>query len=229
LAALEKILDAEQDAKEEHVGDVGNNENGDNGGDGEYELHSGGVSSCAQSSCRTCQQTNFFANFGNDNHSDSSYEVDSNDGEEDDLDNVTCDELADDGNDEDAMDDDNDATDDDDDDGDRDGQLCALKAKIQKEKLRRHKECSPCVWWKKKCIHLCANILKKQAIEMKERAMVLMKEWRSMQPNPTLEWMILELERLGVRKLNGHSASLSDELKARKEVAEVSILDCFFF
>ena len=83
--------------------------------------------------------------------------------------------------------------------------------------------------WKSKKIHLCANIPKKQAIEMKERAMVLMKEWRSMQPNPTLEWMILELERLGVRKLNGHSTSLSDELIARKEVAEVSILDCLFF
>ena len=40
--------------------------------------------------------------------------------------------------------------------------------------------------------------------------------------------VILELERKGVRKLNGHSASLSDELKARKEVAEVSILDCLF-
>ena len=64
---------------------------------------------------------------------------------------------------------------------------------------------------------------------MKKRAMVLMKEWRSTQPNPTLEWVILELERMGIRKLNGHSASLSDELKARKEVAEVSILDCLFF
>jgi len=49
-----------------------------------------------------------------------------------------------------------------------------------------------------------------------------------MQPNPTMEWVILELERLGICKLIGHSASLSDELKARKEVAEVIILDCFF-
>ena len=50
-----------------------------------------------------------------------------------------------------------------------------------------------------------------------------------MQPNPTREWVILELERLGVHKLIGHSASLSDELKVRKEVAEVSISDCLFF
>ena len=71
---------------------------------------------------------------------------------------------------------------------------------------------------------------KKQAIEMKESAMVLINEWRSMQPKPTREWVILELERLGVRKLlNGHSASLFDELKARKEVAKVSILYCFLF
>ena len=138
-AALEKILDAEQDAKEEHVGDVGDNENGDNGGDGEYELHSGGVSSCAQSSCRTRQQTNFFADFGDDNHSDSSYEVDGNDGEEDDLDNTTGDELDDDGNDEDTMDDNDDATDDGDNDN-RDGRLRALKAKLHKEKVRRRKK-----------------------------------------------------------------------------------------
>jgi len=85
------------------------------------------------------------------------------------------------------------------------------------------------VSWKSKKIHLCANIPKKQAIEMKEGAIVLMKEWRSMQPNPTLEWVILELEQMGFRKWNGHSASLSDELKSRKEVAEVSILDCLFF
>ena len=95
------------------MGDNGYDEVGE---DGEYELHGGGVSSCARSSCRTRHQTIFFADFGNDNHSDSSYEVDSNDGEEDDLDDETGDELHDDGNDKDAMDDDNDATDDDDDD-----------------------------------------------------------------------------------------------------------------
>ena len=43
-----------------------------------------------------------------------------------------------------------------------------------------------------------------------------------------IEWVILELELLGVRKVIGHAVSLSDELKARKEVAEVSIFDCFF-
>ena len=51
-----------------------------------------------------------------------------------------------------------------------------------------------------------------------------------MQPNPTREWVILELERLGIRKLlNDNTASLSDELKARKEVAEVNILNCLLF
>ena len=61
-------------------------------GNGKYELHGGGVSSCARLSSRS------FADFGND--------------EVDDLDDATGNELDDDGNDEDAMDDD-DATDDD--------------------------------------------------------------------------------------------------------------------
>ena len=134
--------------------------------------------------CRNHQQTNFFADFGGDNHSDSSYEVDCNDGEEDDSDNAMGDELDNDGNDEDTMDDNDDATDDDDDDNDRDGQLRALKAKLHKEKVRRRKENSPSVYWKRHSIHLGASIPKKQAIEMKESAMVLIKEWRSMQPIP---------------------------------------------
>jgi hypothetical protein len=105
-----------------------------------------------------------------------------------------------------------------------------LQAKIYKEYIRRQRENSSCVYWKSKRIRLGSNLHKKQAIEMKESAMVLINEWRSMQPKPTRKWVILELERMGVRKLlNGHSASLSDELKARKEVAEVSILDCLLF
>ena len=176
-AALKKINDKELDAEKEHVGDNGYDEVGEDGeyelhgggvssGNGEYELHGGGVSSCARSSCRTRQQTNCFADFGNDNHSDSSYEVDSNDGEEDDLDDVTGDQLDNDGNNEDAMDDDDDATDDNND-NNRDGQLRALKAKLHKEKVRRRRENSPHVYWKSKTIHLGANIPKKQAIEMK--------------------------------------------------------------
>ena len=82
------------------------NENGDDGGDDEYELHSGGVSSCAQSSSRTRQQTNFFADHGKNVNSDNSDKGDSNDGEEDNLDNATGDELNDDGDGNDAMDDD---------------------------------------------------------------------------------------------------------------------------
>jgi hypothetical protein len=220
-AVLKKTNDEELDADKEHVRDNGNDEVREDGeyelhsggvssGNGEYELHGGGVSSCARSSCRIRQQTNFFADFGNDNHSDSSYEVDSNDGEEDDLDDATGNELDNDGNNEDAQDDDDDATDDNNNDN-RDGRLRALKAKLHKEKGRRRRENSPHVYWKSKTIHLGANIPKKQAIEMKESTMVLIKEWRSMQPNPTMEWVILELERLGICKLIGHSASLSDE------------------
>jgi len=149
-AALKKIIDEDREAEKEHVGDNGYNEVGEDGeyelhgrgvssGNGEYELHGRGVSSCARSSCRTRQQTNFFADFGDDNHSDSSYEVDGNDGEEDDLDNTTGDELDDDGNDEDTMDDNDDATDDGDNDN-RDGRLRALKAKLHKEKVRRRKK-----------------------------------------------------------------------------------------
>ncbi len=122
------------------------------------------------------------------------------------------------------MDDDDDATDDNDDD-DRDGRLHAFKAKLHKEHLRRLQENSASVSWKSRSILLGTSIPKTQAIEMKERAQALTKEWRSMQPNPTKEWVILELERLGVRKLHGNSTSLSDELKARKEVAEVSIFN----
>jgi hypothetical protein len=70
----------------------------------------------------------------------------------------------------------------------------------------------------------------KQAIELKERAQALTKEWKSMQPKLTRKWVILELERLGVRKLlNGHFASHSDEINASKEVAEVSIFYCLLF
>ncbi len=50
-----------------------------------------------------------------------------------------------------------------------------------------------------------------------------------MQPNLTKEWVILELERPDIHKLEGHSTSLSDELKARKEVTEVSISNCLSF
>ena len=57
--------DSDDDAEEEeHVGDVGDDENGDDGGDCEYELHGGGVSSCARSSSRIYQQTNFLADYG---------------------------------------------------------------------------------------------------------------------------------------------------------------------
>jgi hypothetical protein len=103
---VKKITDKERDADEEHVVDDGYDEVGDDGGDGEHELHGGDVGSCAWSSCRTRRQTFFFADFGNDNHSDSSYEVDSNDGEEDDLDDATDNELDDFDNDVDAEDDD---------------------------------------------------------------------------------------------------------------------------
>jgi hypothetical protein len=73
--------DSDDDAEEEeHVGDVGDDENGDDGGDGEYELHGGGVSSCARSLSRICQQTNFLADNGKNVNSDSSNEGDSNDG-----------------------------------------------------------------------------------------------------------------------------------------------------
>jgi hypothetical protein len=68
-------------------------------GNGKYELHGRGVSSCARSSSRTCNQTEFFADFEND--------------EVDDLDDTTDNELGDYGKKEDAMDDD-DATDNDD-------------------------------------------------------------------------------------------------------------------
>ena len=84
-AALEKILDAKRDTKEVDVGDDGDDENDDDGVDCEYKLHGGGVSSCAQLSIRTRQQTNFFADYGNDNDNDSSNEGDSNNIEEDDL------------------------------------------------------------------------------------------------------------------------------------------------
>jgi hypothetical protein len=103
---VKKITDKEQDPDEEHVVDDGYDEVGVDGGDGEHELHGGDVGSCARSSCRTSRQTIFFPDFGNDNHSDSSYEVDSNDGEEDDLDDVTDNELDDFENDVDAKDDD---------------------------------------------------------------------------------------------------------------------------
>ncbi len=233
MAVLKKITDEEQDAEEEVVGDDGYDKVSD---DGENELHGGGVSSgsCAWSSSRIRHQTKFYADYGNENDNDSSDndssdEGKSNDGEEDNLDDPTCDELNNDGNDEYTMDNDNDATDDDDTD-DRDGRLCALKAKMYKEKLRRQRENSPRVYWKSMHICLGSNLHIKQAIDMKESAMVLINEWRSMQPKPTREWVIVELERLGVRKLlNGHSASLSDELKARKEVPEVSILYCLLF
>ena len=79
-AALEKILDAKRDAEEVHVGDDGDDENDDDGGDCEYKLHDGGVSSCARSSSRICQQTNFLADYGENVNSDSSNEGDSNDG-----------------------------------------------------------------------------------------------------------------------------------------------------
>ena len=49
-------------------------------GNGEYELHGGGVSSCARSSSRICQQTNFLADNGKNVNSNSSNEGDSNDG-----------------------------------------------------------------------------------------------------------------------------------------------------
>ena len=214
MAALEKIINAKRDAEEEHVGDDGDDKNGD---DGEHELHGGGVSSCARSSSRTRQHSKCFAHFGNDKHSDSSYEVDSNNSEEDDLDDATGDELDDDG--------DNDNVDD-----DGDGRLCVLRAKLHKDKVHRHRENSPRVWWRNQNINLGTNFPKTQAIEMRERAKALTKEWRSMQPIPTKEWVILELERLGVRKMQGYSAaSLSDELKVRKEDAEVSINFVFVF
>jgi hypothetical protein len=183
-AALEKILDAKRDAEEVHVGDDGDDENDDDGGDCEYKLHDGGVSSCARSSSRTRQQTNFFADYGNDNDNDSSDEGDSNNVEKDNLDNATGNKLDDDGDCATSDDNDDDATDDDvDDDGDGatgndlddDGnfgtsnddnndngngcqrrrrlqrtlttmtmrattpaRLCAFRANLHKEKLRRH-------------------------------------------------------------------------------------------
>jgi hypothetical protein len=104
--------DNDADAKEEeHVGDNSNDENGDDGGNDEHELHGGGVSSCARSSSRTCQQTNFFADHGKNVNSNNSDKGDSNDGEEDNLDNATGDELNNDGDDNDAMDDDDDIID----------------------------------------------------------------------------------------------------------------------
>ena len=65
-------------------------------GNGKYELHGRGISSCARSSSRTRNQTEFFASFEND--------------EVDDLDDTTDNELDDYGKEEDAIDDD-DATD----------------------------------------------------------------------------------------------------------------------
>ncbi len=89
-----KITDEEQDAEEECVGDNGYDEIG---GDFEYELYGGGVSSgsCAQSSARYHQQTKLYADYGNDNDNDSSDESKSNNGKEDDLDDATDDELGD--------------------------------------------------------------------------------------------------------------------------------------
>jgi hypothetical protein len=67
MAALKKLTDEERDAKEEVVGDdekvVGDDEVSD---DGEFELHGRGVSSYARLPSRTRKQTEFFANFGND-------------------------------------------------------------------------------------------------------------------------------------------------------------------
>jgi hypothetical protein len=85
------------------------------------------------------------------------------------------------------------------------------------------------VLWGSQSILLGTNFPKTQAIEMRERAKALCKTWRTMQPNPTKEWVTLELERLGVRKVHDYSTLLSDDLKARKEVAEVSILNCLLF
>ena len=85
MAALKKILDAERDTEEEHAGDNDKDENGDNGGDRnyEYELRGRGVSSCVWLSSRTHQQTNFFADYGNNDNSNSSNKGDSNNGKED--------------------------------------------------------------------------------------------------------------------------------------------------
>jgi hypothetical protein len=85
MAALKKILDVERDAEEEHVGDNGKDKNGDDGGNSnyEYELHSKGVSSCIWSSSRTRQQTNFFADYGNNDNSNSSNKGDSNNSDDD--------------------------------------------------------------------------------------------------------------------------------------------------
>ena len=105
-----------------------------------------------------------------------------------------------------------------------------LQQAKNKEKLRKRREESAMVRWKGRNIFLGSNLHKKQIIEKKKSAMVWINEWKSMQPIPTREWVILELERLGIRKLlNDNTASLSDELKARKEVAEVSILNCLLF
>ena len=102
--------------------------------------------------------------------------------------------------------------------------------KIRKEKNRKRRETSANVRWYGKDIHLGSNLNEKQVIEKKKSAMVCLNEWKSIQPIPTREWVILELERLGIRKLlNDNTASLSDELKARKEVAEVNILNCLLF
>ena len=85
------------DAKDADNDDADNaKDSGDDDADdakdsGEYELHGGGVSSCAQSSSRTRQQTNFFAEYGKNVNSDSSEESDSNDGEEYNLDDATGD------------------------------------------------------------------------------------------------------------------------------------------
>ena len=122
-----KITDEKLDAEEEHVGDNGYDEEeedfddtkgdelgynddamdedvelhgrGVSSGNGKYELHGRGISSCARSSSRTRNQTEFFADFEND--------------EVDDLDDTTDNELDDYGKEEDAMDDD-DTTDNDD-------------------------------------------------------------------------------------------------------------------
>jgi len=95
MVALKKIFDAERDVEE-------------------YELRGEGVSSCARSLSRTQQQTNFFADYGNNGNSNSSNKGDSNNGKEVDWDVAMDVDVNDDNNDAtsvDVADDDNDATD----------------------------------------------------------------------------------------------------------------------
>ncbi len=73
-----------------------------------------------------------------------------------------CDELDDDGNNEDAMDNVNDTTDDDDD--DRNDKLRAMKAKLYKEKLCIQRENTTFAYWHYRGIRLGTNLHKNKQL-----------------------------------------------------------------